>query len=153
MHLIEDNMFKFGNKLTYMCITTNSTIKTNGELVMGKGNALEAKKLLPSLPKIFANLIKEKVGNIEEGIVPDYHLISYHSFIAFQTKRNWRDPSPLELVIGSIQRLERLALKYPESTFGLPAPGCSNGGLKMEDIEPYLLNLPDNVYVFTGVYK
>jgi len=40
-----------------ICITTNNVVKQNGELVMGKGVALQAKQLWPWLPKRAANAI------------------------------------------------------------------------------------------------
>lgn len=148
MLLKQGNIFLDDSVLDYICITTNSVLNTKGELVMGKGIALAAKKAVPSLPRLFADSIKLKNKSKSDHIQKDYYLVNVGKYIAFQTKRHWREPSPIELVVGSIQRLERLALKYPNFTFGLPFPGVHNGGLTKEQVLPYLHHLPNNVTVY-----
>lgn len=146
------NIFNYAHKFHHICITTNSVINKKGELVMGAGIAKAAKLKDPTLPLAFANAIKNKVNDQRNNVIlPDYYLIGTGKFLAFQTKRDWKDNSPLELVATSISYLERLALKYPNREFGLPFPGCNNGGLKKEQVLPYLQSLPNNVTVFQSV--
>ena len=52
------------------------------------------------------------------------------------------------VVKKSIEDLFNIALKYPEHQFGTPFPAINHGGLKEEDVLPYLQKLPDNVTIY-----
>lgn len=67
---------------------------------------------------------------------------------AFQTKYNWQDPSPLELVKYSVFKLTEIARVRPKYIFHLPFPAISNGGQSVDDVLPLLKCLPDNVIVY-----
>ena len=142
VRLIKGNVFEHPD-LDYVCITTNSILNTKGELVMSAGVALEAKKRFPELPKVYGNKI-DKLGLFGK----DYFLLQYNNLIAFQTKRHYRDKSPLDLVARSTQRLKFLATLFDDCIFGLPFPAINNGGLTKEDVLPIISCLPDNVLVF-----
>lgn len=58
MQLVKGNVFEQLD-LDYVCITTNSILNKNGELVMGAGVALEAKQRFPELPKVYGSKIKK----------------------------------------------------------------------------------------------
>lgn len=138
------NIFEDEDTLDFVCITTNSILNKNGELVIGAGVAKAAKELHSDLPKLFGEGIKAKaaVGGF-------YGLILVKDkFIAFQTKIHWKDKSPIDVVKRSINMLERTALKYKDKTFGLPFPAITNGGLTVNTVLPMLQNLPDNVTVY-----
>lgn len=142
--------FKKGNiwndfdELDYVCVTTNAITKSNGWLCMGAGIAKEAS-------------IREKQLQIEWGkylrehklVNRLYGLLSYGKYIAFQTKLNWKNPSTVEIISYSVDKLNRLALKYPDKTFGLPYPGINNGKLTKEIVYPLLKDLPDNVIIYS----
>ena len=78
----------------------------------------------------------------------DYYILQHKNIIAFQTKRHYRDNSPIDLVSKSMNRLKFLATVFEDSIFGLPFPAINNGGLNREDVLPMLFSLPDNVLVF-----
>jgi hypothetical protein len=67
---------------------------------------------------------------------------------AFQTKTDWRKPSPLPLIQNSINKLRRVAEERPTWTFHLPCPAVSHGGKRVEEVLPMLECLPDNVVVY-----
>lgn len=142
MKLIKGNIFDHKG-LDYTCVTTNSILNSKGELVMGAGIALTAKTYYPELPRVFG----EKVSKLG-AVGGDYHIIQHKNIIAFQTKRHYRDKSPINLVSKSINRLKFLATVFDDFTFGLPFPAINNGGLKREMTLPLLFVLPDNVLVF-----
>lgn len=143
------DMFLDAKKLDYLCITTNAVLKQESTmLVMGAGIAKAALEREPNLSKEFAKALIKKFPNHPYTVFPDYYLLAHGKYIAFQTKRHWSLNSPIELVINSISKLGMLANKYPNKTFGLPFPGCTNGGLKKESILPYLVDLPNNVIVY-----
>jgi hypothetical protein len=126
----------------YLC-TTNTTIKNNGELVMGRGNALAFAKAYPEAPRILANMLKKNPKPVL--LIP---VQGGGGIGAFQTKEHWRNPSTIEIVQASTDKLAYYANKSPEWTFHLPFPAISNGGLTVEDILPIIEKLPNNVLVY-----
>lgn len=142
MKLVKGNVFDH-NDLDFICVTTNSILNKKGELVMGAGIALEAKNLYPELPSVFG--IKVSKLGVVGG---DYYILQHENILAFQTKRHYREKSPIDLVRKSINRLKFLATVFDDKVFGLPFPAINNGGLKKEDVLPILFVLPDNVLVF-----
>lgn len=142
---IQKNIWLDSANLDYVCITTNSMVKKDKTLCMGAGNAKQAKMLIPSLPFDFGQKILEKNLNLAYyGL-----LLAQDKYIAFQTKIHWKDESPLWVIQSSCEMLKRLALKYPERTFGLPFPGINNGKRTKEEVFPLLENLPSNVYIYS----
>ena len=81
---------------THYCVTTNGIIKSNGELVMGAGIALQAKQRFPELPRLFAKHVKAR-GNTPCAI----RHASGKYYVSFPTKNDFRNPSDLELIIKS----------------------------------------------------
>ncbi len=128
--------------LNILCITTNSEI-WNAMNIMGAGIAKEAKLRFPDLPRLMAAAIVIK-GN-------PYYLIELpQQLIALQTKYNWRDPSPLDLVEESIKRLGKLASENKTWIYHTAKPGCGFGGLSFHKQVKPLLNkyCGDNVMVW-----
>lgn len=102
-------------------------VNTRGELVMGKGIALEAKNRYPNLPIQAGNLVKN-AGNYT-FVFPEYKLIT------FPTKNNWRDKSDIDLIQRSIDQLLYVIDNHDELAIDkiyAPLIGCGNGGLKWE---------------------
>lgn len=143
MLLKQRNIWNDHDQLDYICITTNSVVKNNGDLVMGAGNADQARQRIPNIAKLFGDLIIQKGKHMGE-----YNLVAVGKYIAFQTKIHYSNPSPLEVVQKSCDILNKLARKYPNKTFGLPFPGILNGRLSPKIVYPMLLKLPDNVHVY-----
>jgi len=125
------------------CITTNGTIKKNGELVMGRGNALQAKQKHPELPKLLGQYIKNS-GNIV------YYLKEY-GIATFPVKHHWQDKADIGLIIQSCYQLNALldSLNKPAV---LPRPGCANGKLNWEkEVKPVISTILSNkVWVITN---
>lgn len=143
MQLVQDDIWSYADKLDYICITTNSIVKTNGCLVMGAGIAKTAMERNKELPKDFGDqiLAKNLAGKF-------YGLLASGKYLAFQTKLHYKDESPLDVVQQSCNLLNRLAKKYPDKSFGLPYPGINNGRLDPKVVYPFLKDLPDNVFVY-----
>lgn len=139
MQLEIGNIFE-SNCLIKLC-TANSTIARNGKLVMGAGNAKEMRDKYPGVDEWAARQILDKK---KYGL-----LISQRARIGlFQTKYNWRDPSPVELIEYSTELLCSYAKENPNHLIGLPFPGIGYGGRKISEILPIIISLPDNVIVF-----
>lgn len=143
MNIVIGNIFDYTNELDFIGITTNSTLNSQRHLVMGAGNAKQAKLLCPELPQAFGKLVLEKNASLKY-----YGILKYKKYFAFQTKLHWKDKSPMWVVKKSVEDLFNIALKYPDHQFGIPFPAINHGGLKEEDVLPYLQKLPDNVTIY-----
>ena len=126
-------------------VTTNGITflndKDEWELVMGAGNAKQAKLLYPDLPTILGKWVKN-IGNY-----PLY--VKEHKIISFPTKYNWRSNSTLKLIEDSALLLIKIIRDEELEKVYLPRPGASLGGLDYEKVVRPLLEdlLPDNVVV------
>lgn len=130
--------------LDMILVTTNSTYKANGALVMGAGSAKELKDRRPG--------IDLKAGQwLRRHKVPQYGfygLLLGHDVGMLQTKTNWRLPSSCELIRKSLAKLHEYAQQHPEQQIGICCPGVGHGKLAIEDVRPLLEQLPNNVTVY-----
>lgn len=122
----------------YLC-TSNTTVKRNGELVMGAGNAKAFRGTYQSSASYFGKLVTDPINMAiqDEGAIG-----------TFRTKRNWREASNTALVQESVTALHHWATKYPNWTFHLPFPAIGYGGLSLDEVKPMLDSLPNNVKVY-----
>ena len=135
-----------GNLWTYPAdvrvITTNGTVKRNGECVMGRGCALEAKQHCSSwnLPKHLGDLITTKGNHVHflysEG---QQDMIDVYSF---PVKYEWMQRADPKLIERSARELVRV--NDTSSVIVLPRPGCGNGGLRWEDVKLILEPILDD---------
>ena len=117
----EGNLWEiFKDNKTLRVIPTNGWYKTNGELVMGRGVALQAKQRWKWLPKILGEKVKDE-GNIVH-IVEDFSVASFpvkHSIV--------NENASLSLIERSAIRLYDLTINGPWDYVVLPMVGCGNG--------------------------
>lgn len=147
-------------------ITTNGFVKTNGEAVMGRGIALEAKEHFDNLPERLGLAIREEGNRV--FIFPHYYnrvstkLSSVYRGFDFQNmgrvitfpvkpimgangKPGWSVKAEIGLIETSCKQLIELLDKTPWiSKVIMPRPGCGNGGLKWEDVKPVIEPLLDD---------
>lgn len=123
----------------FKCITTNSVIKANGHLVMGRGIALEASIKYPKLSFELGHLVKHYGNN--PFIMFNYNIIS------FPTKNNWRDNSDINLIERSAKIISAFAKIYDIKSISLPRPGCGNGHLRWGDVAPILEKYFDDRFI------
>jgi len=136
------NLFHNVSPKADIFITTNRVIKKDGTLTMGAGIALEAKQRYPQLPAYFAHYInthyKDKdcyhiIPPMQVDPPPDRHVSSEWSIGAIQTKVNWKDPSPSDLILCSLRHLDtwavQQALTKEKRRLHCPIPGIGKGGL------------------------
>ncbi len=131
-------------RIVIRCITTNGTLKQNGEAVMGRGCAKEAALLYPDLPSILGKHIRD-TGNVLGGPfrMPDGALL-----LTFPVKHEWHEKADTDLIVASARDLVQFAA-LPDTVFILPRPGCGNGHLSWETVGPLIGFLPDNVVVIS----
>lgn len=145
MFIVNKDIWLDADELDYICITTNSVVKNNFDLVMGAGIAKEANNRVKGLAKDFGRQIcqlEKKMGVY--GLLVD----KTKKYIAFQTKIHYKDGSPLHVVQKSTRLLYNLAIALPDKTFGLPYPAVNHGGRSKAEIYPIISVLPDNVIVY-----
>lgn len=137
--MIESDTDLWLNTSQFKCITTNSVIKANGHLVMGRGIALEASIKYPKLSFELGCLVKHYGNN--PFIMFNYNIIS------FPTKHHWKDNSDINLIERSAKIISAFAKIYDIKSISLPRPGCGNGHLRWGDVAPILEKYFDDRFI------
>lgn len=138
-----------GNLWTYRAdcrvITTNGTVKRNGECVMGRGCAAEAKQRWPEVPRALGFLIGTGGNHV-------YRLPSYVGILnlySFPVKHHWMQKADLDLIRRSAEEL-LVAVETGPLVVVLPRPGCGNGSILWSDVRPVIAPiLDDRFHVIT----
>jgi len=155
-----------------ICITTNGFVKRNGEAVMGRGCASQAKKKFPGIALELGKNIKT-VGNLPTHLITteDYRIFSYpvkaksgtceynksnvvqhmrHRFEPQSVVPGWALKATKHMIIKSAEEMMWHADNMNLKTIVIPRPGCGAGELSWEDIGPALHNaLDDRFYSIT----
>jgi len=131
-------------------VTTNSYLNKQGELVMGRGMALQARHRFGGLAQAFGQAIAVRCGHLgEHGL-----LISERwpeaRVGAFQVKRHWVSRASLSLIRKGTQMLQAWAEEHPEVEIHLSMPGVGNGRRSLQEVLPIMEVLPDNVHVWVA---
>ena len=127
----------------------------NIEGVMGKGIALQFRKVFPEMFAQYQTLCEK--GEIDIGVLWIYK--TPHKWVLnFPTKKTWRQPSqPAYIELG----LRKLVEEFNEKkiySIAFPALGCGNGELNWEKtvkplMDTYLRNLPADVFIHPPLPK
>jgi hypothetical protein len=131
MKEVKGNAWHIIDNYDALCITTNGYIKSNGECVMGRGIALEAKKRLRTLPRTLGLAIKYHGNNVHK-LFPKYRNTV---IISFPVKHNWWEKADIKLIERSAHQLVKLTDKQNFKRVLLPRPGCGNGKLKWDEVK------------------
>ena len=163
MKIIKGDIFDYVGKADAICVTTNGTIKTNGELVMGAGVAkafynryndefqiarVLAQKLYkgPQMPKLH---VVDRKDNICYRCVDGAYNYGTH-VVSFPTKLHFQDKGDLELIKQSAIRMVQLANMYNLKTIVIPSPGTGCGKLSKNVVYNELEKiLDDRFYIIT----
>ena len=142
MKEIKGNIWDYHKKGFWIIVPTNGVVKTNGEAVMGRGLALQAKQRFPDLPTELGERIKE-YGNVV------FTFYNYH-VITFPVKQGWWTRASIGLIEKSCSSLKKI-FKY--NLTGIPTPvylpkvGCGNGKLDWKDAKPILEKYLDSRFI------
>lgn len=131
-------------------VTTNATVKMNGELVMGRGAARDAARKYMQIPQEAGRriLLLRNNGMMAYGFqMLTIPALMMPGFGIFQVKHFFYDKASLDLIKKSTEMLAAFALGLPHWYFNLNYPGIGNGGLAEEQVWPIVKWLPDNVYI------
>ncbi len=124
-----------------------NTVNTVG--VMGKGVALEFKRLFPEMFNEYRELCengKFKVGMLWLYKSPNKWVLN------FPTKKHWRNPSRVEYIESGLKKFVNTYEQMGIQSIAFPPLGCGNGQLDFKtQVEPlmkkYLRNLPIEVFI------
>lgn len=140
------NIFDYVGRADCICVTTNGTIKGNGELVMGAGVAKQfydrykdlgiatilAKKLYKGTPLNKMHVVNSKDNICYLAIDAKYNQGTH--VLSFPTKNHFMDKGDLELIKRSAHRAVLFADMYNLKSIIIPSPGTGCGKLKEEDV-------------------
>lgn len=120
------------------CVTTNGHVTGKGACVMGRGCALEAKRMIPGVEYRLGRLISEH-GN------RPMRLCRFRGadLASFPVKHHWKEAADPELIERSARSLVELVQKFGYRCVILPRPGCGNGSLSWERVRPILAEVLD----------
>jgi hypothetical protein len=121
------------------CITTNGATRHDGQAVMGRGVAAQAKERWPRLPAILGESIQRRGNHVTDLLVGPHDLI-----IAFPVKMHWRERANLALIGRSCGELMALLNQTGFESVLLPRPGCGNGRLDWAEVGPAIAPLLDD---------
>lgn len=123
----------------WIVITTNGTVKTNGEAVMGRGCAQEAKRRFPHLPRKLGHAIAF-YGNVP-------FIFEKERLVTFPVKHRWWESATIPLIVQSAYRLKAILDKHRWPAIAVPHPGCGNGQLDWPTVRPHLEPLWDDRFI------
>lgn len=142
-----------GNLFQSPAQTLVNTVNTVG--VMGKGVALEFKRLFPAMYAQYRDLCERgqfKVGQLWLYKSPQKWVLN------FPTKEHWRQPSRVEYVEAGLRKFVEVYSEWGIHSIAFPPLGCGNGQLDFETqirplMERYLRNLPIDVFIYPHIKK
>lgn len=126
----------------HIVITTNGTVKTNGECVMGRGIAAQAKNFFPEVPKIVGSTLK-KAGLIPFYIGKETNPLTNQTvnLWSFPVKYRWYEEADLNLIVKAMKIF--VVLMYnSKGKILIPRPGCGNGRLGWVVVKKELEKIP-----------
>lgn len=147
------NIWDHAHEFDAVVITTNGFVKSNGEAVMGRGIALEAKNRYPWLAGNLGNALRGNGNNVYRFDVEPHFIRDSSDFdfslFTFPVKPvfgpngepGWMVRADPELITKSAMQLIELIDGYGIKTnyrVVMPRAGCGNGGLRWENIKPLL---------------
>lgn len=128
-------------------ITTNGYVRKDGEAVMGRGIALEAKERYPGLALAVGTQIRN-FGNkvhVFSGY-DDFDILTYPVKPVFgpNGEPGWKAKAQLPLVQKSMSEMLYFVNRYHWMDILMPRPGCGNGGLKWDTVKEAISPFLDN---------
>lgn len=131
------------------CITTNGSIRKNGNAIMGVGIALYARnKCLDKridLEKILGKFIRDHGNHV-------FYL--GNNLFSFPTKHEWTDKkSDIELIKRSTKELLELTNILEYKRIIMTRPGTRNGKLDWKDVKQAIENILDNRFIVVQKIK
>jgi hypothetical protein len=124
------------------CVTTNGVVKSNGNAVMGRGVAMQARQRYIGVDRELGQLLRAR-GNHVHKLAED--------LVSFPTKNDWRHISSRVLIERSARELVALADAEGWNRVLLPRPGCGAGGLRWVEVQPIIAPILDDRFVVVSL--
>ena len=121
---------------SWVAVPTNGIVKSNGEAVMGRGVALQARFLYRELPTQLGAYLKCYGNRV--------FVFSGWRIMTFPTKDDWKEPAKLPLIVQSAEQLMAAIRARKIRRIYLPRPGCGNGQLTWEQVQPAIAPILDD---------
>jgi hypothetical protein len=159
MKIETGNMWDIRDETDLFLFTSNGVVQ-RGQLAMGGGMAKQMlQNVSTKLPKALGRAIFRESGlTIDldgnyDGVY-DYGLLVSQNWPevkwgAFQTKLNYRDDTPLDLVQRATSLLHQWCDEHPDARVDCNFPGIGLGRQTYGTILPIIQSLPDNVHFWT----
>ncbi len=141
-----------GNIFESKAQTLVNTVNCVG--IMGKGLALEFKKLFPDMYEDYVARCKANKVRLGEPYL--YRRLLSPWILNFPTKDHWRSVSRLSDIVAGLEYLEKHYHEWEITSLAVPALGCSNGQLEWRVVGPTLyrylsrLDIPVELYAPYG---
>jgi O-acetyl-ADP-ribose deacetylase (regulator of RNase III) len=127
-----------------------NTVNTVG--VMGRGIALEFKRLYPEMYREYRELCERgqfQIGQLWLYKSPNKWVLN------FPTKNHWRNPSRVEYIEAGLRKFVDSYSGLGIHSIAFPALGCGNGQLDFETqvhpvMKKYLHGLPIEIFIYPG---
>jgi hypothetical protein len=150
MKLVTRNLWSAYGTADVLLVTSNAFVTKHGELVMGRGAALQLKTKFPDYPRYFGefldyNGLRDKKYGIIILTLPKQTVLT--KLGVFQVKYHWKDAADLDLIEYSTGLLIEAIDHFNYRQVVMNYPGIGNGRLTEEQVEPIIRRLPDNVWV------
>jgi len=166
MRLIQNNICDLWLLGKTVCVTTNGYVKQNGSAVMGRGNALAMKNIIPGLEeklgehirlngnnvgfifhRVIAFPVKPVAGTIDQALP---HVRGFYIDAGVYTGSaqvpGFHCQADLSIIERSARQLAQLIRDKNISEVYLPVPGVGNGRLTKQQVIPVISGiLPDSV--------
>lgn len=123
-------------------VTTNGTVKGDGNAVMGRGCAREAAAIYPILPAMLGSCIKREGNKLY-----CFSNLGRQPIVCYPVKNEWMNIATIELIKISAIQLVELTDKKEWEMVVMPRPGCGNGGLHWSTIKPILQPYLDDRFI------
>ena len=141
------NLWELANEgCDALVITTNGYVRKDGQAVMGRGIAREAAVRFSDLPQALGTRLRKEGNNCYVFSYPNYDIVSYPVKPIFgpDGEPGWKAKATISLIKKSAMELSRLADRYDWTDVLMPRPGCGNGGLRWENVQPHLAIMLDD---------
>lgn len=150
MDFRKGNMWDVLDQSQLFLITTNSYVRRDGNLVMGRGIALEAAKKYPHIPKkagewILHNNLHEKFY----GLLPD---LFDNNIGLFQVKLHYFAAADLNVINNSCKMLSYWVNEKQLTNINMNYPGIGAGKLSKASVrkvlDEHLCDLPITIWEY-----
>jgi len=144
--------YTLGNLLESSAEALVNTVNTDG--IMGKGIALQFKKVFPNNFKRYVTACEQKeIGIGKLLVVEEESLLNGKKLIInFPTKTSWRKPSEYTYIEAGLEDLVRIIKERTIRSIAIPPLGAGNGGLDWDKVkfilEKYLADIDCEISIY-----